>query len=80
MEYQDQLEKALIQLKPIDRSIVYLYGAEEMSMSEIGLIMGLSENAVKIRAHRSYAKLREIMGAYAWRFVLYFTPGLFGGF
>lgn len=58
-EYNEDLEKALSTLKPIDRSIVYLYGVEGLSMQEIAQTVGLSEGAVKVRAHRSYVKLRE---------------------
>lgn len=58
-EFQEGLEKALNALKPTDRSIVYLYGVEGLSMAEIAQAVGLSEGAVKVRAHRSYVKLRE---------------------
>jgi RNA polymerase sigma factor (sigma-70 family) len=59
LEYGEALEKALTALKPTDRSIVYLYGVEGLSMAEIAEAVGLSEGAVKVRAHRSYVKLRE---------------------
>ncbi len=58
-EYSEDLEKALATLKPTDRSIVYLYGVEGLSMQEVAQTVGLSEGAVKVRAHRSYVKLRE---------------------
>lgn len=60
-ELTRDLNKALNTLKPIDRSIVYLYVVEEMTMQEIAKALGLTENAVKIRAHRSYAKMKEIL-------------------
>lgn len=59
LEYHEGLERALSTLKPTDRSIVYLYGVEGLSMQEIAGAVGLSEGAVKVRAHRSYVKLRE---------------------
>ncbi len=58
-EYSKDLGLALDKLKPIDQSIVYLYVVEEMTMAEIAKALKLTENAVKIRAHRSYAKMRE---------------------
>jgi RNA polymerase sigma-70 factor, ECF subfamily len=57
------LNKALATLKPIDRSIVYLYGVEGLSMAEIAEVHSLSEGAVKLRAHRAYQNLRKILGA-----------------
>ena len=53
-----ELRQAMTTLIPTDQTIVYLYGVEEFSMAEIGAAIGLSEGAVKVRAHRSYQKLR----------------------
>lgn len=61
VEYHEGLEKAMATLKPTDRSIVYLYGVEGLSMQEIADTVGLTEGAVKVRAHRSYVKLREAL-------------------
>ena len=62
LEYSEELAAALGQLKPVDRTIVYLYGVEELSMAEIARTVGLSEGATKVRAHRSYVKLRQLLG------------------
>jgi RNA polymerase sigma-70 factor (ECF subfamily) len=56
------LAKALESLKPIDRMVVYLYGVEEMPMSEVASALGLTESAAKLRAHRSYKLLRPLLG------------------
>lgn len=58
---QVDLNVALKELKPIDSTIVYLYGVEGLSMAEIAKSLGMSENAVKLRAHRSYKRLRELI-------------------
>ena len=60
-EWNHDLRGALETLKPLDRSIVYLYAVEGFSMSEIAQTMGMTENAAKVRAHRSYHKLKEAL-------------------
>jgi len=55
------LNRALESLKPMDRSIVYLYGVEGLTMAEIAEIHGTSEVATKVRAHRAYRELRKLM-------------------
>jgi RNA polymerase sigma-70 factor, ECF subfamily len=57
------LNRALESLKPLERSIVYLYGVEEFSMAEIAKTLGLTEGATKLRAHRAYQELRKILEA-----------------
>ena len=72
LELTEDINKALLQLKPIDRSIVYLYGVEGFSMAEIAKTLSLTEGAVKLRAHRAYAELRKLlvlmilMGVFRW--------------
>lgn len=61
LEWNRDLRAALNHLKPIDRSIVYLYGVEGFSMGEIAKMLGLTEAATKLRAHRSYKDLRRIL-------------------
>lgn len=58
-----ELGQALAALLPIDQTIVYLYGVEELSMAEIAAAVGMTEGAVKVRAHRSYQRLRARLGA-----------------
>jgi RNA polymerase sigma-70 factor (ECF subfamily) len=58
------LNKALAELKPIDRSIVYLYGVEGFSMAEIAQALSLTEGATKLRAHRAYHELRGLLGSH----------------
>lgn len=60
-EIHNDLENALDKLKPFDRSIVYLYGVEGMSMSEIAAIHGSTEGAVKVRVHRAIKELKTLL-------------------
>jgi RNA polymerase sigma-70 factor (ECF subfamily) len=56
------LNQALEKLKPMERSIVYLYGVEGLSMAEIGQTLLITEGAAKLRAHRAYQELRKLYG------------------
>jgi RNA polymerase sigma-70 factor (ECF subfamily) len=58
---QKELTEALKKLKPLERSIVYLYGVEEMSMKEIATIHESTEGAMKVRVHRAFAHLRTLL-------------------
>ncbi len=60
-ELQRDLHRALATLKPDDRTIVCLYAVEGFSMAEIAERLGMTEGAVKVRAHRSYQQLRKLL-------------------
>jgi RNA polymerase sigma-70 factor (ECF subfamily) len=62
-ELNQDLMRALGTLKPDDRMIVFLYAVEGFSMAEIAESQGLTEGAVKVRAHRSYVQLRKTLGS-----------------
>jgi RNA polymerase sigma factor (sigma-70 family) len=64
-QLRNDLNRALETLKPNDRAIVYLSVIEGFSMAEIAEVLRLSESAVKVRAHRSYIKMRELLGIFA---------------
>jgi RNA polymerase sigma factor (sigma-70 family) len=57
-EINTVLENALNKLKPFERSIVYLYGVEGLSMAEIAKVHATTEGAIKVRAHRAYQELK----------------------
>jgi RNA polymerase sigma-70 factor, ECF subfamily len=57
-ESYDLIQKAIDQLRPIDRAVLVMSDLEEMSNGEIGEITGLSVQAVKARLHRSRLFLR----------------------
>jgi RNA polymerase sigma factor (sigma-70 family) len=60
-----RLEAALAELTEPQRQILHLHRVEGMTFREIGEVLQLSEGAVKLRAFRSYEKLRALMGATA---------------
>jgi RNA polymerase sigma-70 factor (ECF subfamily) len=70
-ELSHDLNLALMTLKPIDRSVVYLYGVEGLSLAEIGQALHTTEAAAKVRAHRAYQSLRKLLVSFiliAWEF------------
>ena len=60
-ELHRDLNEALKKLKPTERSIVYLYGVEGLSMAEIGSVLSISEGAAKLRAYRAYQEIRKLL-------------------
>ncbi|HEX3801782.1 MAG TPA: RNA polymerase sigma factor [Solirubrobacteraceae bacterium] len=56
------LAAALSQLSPIDQEIITMIAADELPPREVATILGLSPNAVRIRAHRAREKLRALLG------------------
>jgi RNA polymerase sigma-70 factor (ECF subfamily) len=57
-----QLEDALQQLPPDQREAVVLSKVEGWSFEEIAALQGGSVGAARLRAHRGYEKLRELLG------------------
>ena len=56
-----QVHAALAQLPGAQREAIVLHRFEGLSFGEIAEVTGLSESAVKVRAHRGYEKLRELL-------------------
>lgn len=54
---------ALQQLPPDHREAVILSKVEGWSFEEIGALRGISAGAARIRAHRGYERLRELLGS-----------------
>lgn len=54
-----QVQQAVARLPDAMREAVVLHWFEGLSFAEIADIAGVSESAVKVRAHRGYEKLRE---------------------
>ena len=59
---RDALERALMQLTPEQREVFVLRHVEEWSYEEIAQRTGISVAALKMRMHRSYERLRELLG------------------
>jgi len=55
------VQRALELLPEGQRVPIMLHRFEGMSFAEIAESMGLTESAVKVRAHRGYARLRELL-------------------
>ncbi len=55
-----QLNRALQKLTPEKREILILCKYKEIKFSEIGKILGCSEGAAKVKAHRALNELRTI--------------------
>lgn len=60
-EGKDQLMKAINMLPPDEKEILILSKFEKLKYSEISKITGYTESALKVKAHRSIKKLRNIL-------------------
>ena len=59
-EVQHDLVKSLLtKLKERDREVITLHYFEEMTSSEIGEFLGISENTIKSRLHRARQRLKQ---------------------
>lgn len=56
--------KAIGLLSPADAEIITLFYKVEQSLDEIGKILGLETNTVKVRLHRARTRLKETMENY----------------
>lgn len=57
----ERILSLLATLEPVEyREIIYLRFMEELGLSEIAEILGVSENVVSVRINRAIAKLRKI--------------------
>ena len=56
---RDLVKKLLTKLKESDREVITLHYFEEMTSSEIGTFLGVSENTVKSRLHRARQQLKK---------------------
>lgn len=56
---RDLVQKLLAKLKESDREVITLHYFEEMTSSEIGTFLGVSENTVKSRLHRARQRLKK---------------------
>lgn len=56
------LAAALSELSPVDQEIITMIAADGLPPREVAAILGLSPNAVRIRAHRARERLRALLG------------------
>ena len=57
------LRRCLGELSEAQREVLILHWYQDIGFGEIAQMLGESETAVKVRAHRAYEKLREMLGA-----------------
>ena len=57
------VKKLLTKLKESDREVITLHYFEEMTSSEIGTYLGVSENTIKSRLHRARQRLKKYESA-----------------
>ena len=55
----DLVKKLLTKLKESDQEVITLHYFEEMTSSEIGEFLGVSENTIKSRLHRARQRLKQ---------------------
>jgi RNA polymerase sigma-70 factor (ECF subfamily) len=58
-----RLSRAIESLPPAQRQAVLLVKVEGLSVSEAATRAGVTQSALKVRAHRGYRALRELLGA-----------------
>ena len=59
LEEQGELYREVMRLPEKYRTVLYLFYYEELTVKEIGEILGLRTSAVTTRLHRARAKLKE---------------------
>jgi RNA polymerase sigma factor (sigma-70 family) len=55
------LERAMGGLSADQREVIELFWFGELSMAEVAAVVGASVSAVKVRAHRGYERMREVL-------------------
>lgn len=60
-EMRRALGKAMGALSESQREVLVLHYYEGLSFAEIGAIIAVKEGAVRVRAHRAYRRLRELL-------------------
>ncbi len=57
------LHRALAQLRPAEQELLRLWAWEDLSPTEISLVLGVTPNAVNIRLHRARGRLADLLAA-----------------
>jgi RNA polymerase sigma factor (sigma-70 family) len=58
---QREVNVAMTQLPSAQREAVVMHKVQGMSFDEIGEVLGVTASAARIKAHRGYARLRELL-------------------
>ncbi len=65
LEFHDEIEQALEKLGAADRQVLLFRFLYDLDYREISYVLGVSENACRIRVHRASTRMREHVGARA---------------
>lgn len=60
-ELAEQLERALNELKPIDREVLILRHFEDLTNNEVAEVLGIQAKAASIRYVRAIARLKDVL-------------------
>ncbi len=60
-EREAQLRAAIARLPDSQRTVVELHWLSELPFAEVARIVGAKEGAVRVRAHRAYKRLKELL-------------------
>jgi RNA polymerase sigma-70 factor (ECF subfamily) len=63
-ELADEVQRAIESLPPLQREALVLFEYEDLSLAEIGAVVGADSNAVKARLFRARDKLRARLDRY----------------
>ena len=55
------LKEALAEISETHREVIVLHRWQDLSFAEIAQVIGTTEGAVKLRAHRGYLALRDVL-------------------
>lgn len=58
---RERVQRALASLPDAQREVVELHWLDELPFAEVATIVGASEGAVRVRAHRAYARLETLL-------------------
>jgi RNA polymerase sigma-70 factor (ECF subfamily) len=59
-----RLEAALAKLPAAQREVVELHWRHDLSFGELASVLGIGVSAAKVRAHRAYKTLRDLLGSH----------------
>ncbi len=62
LDLQEEVERALDQLEDDDRQVLVFRFLYDLDYREIAYVLGVSENACRIRVHRASSRLRDRIG------------------
>ncbi len=60
-DQSESITAALAELSAVDQEIITMISWDGLTPREIGQVLGISANVVRVRAHRARAKLRSLL-------------------